>query len=164
MQCRCNIATQMQPRNNLTLLPTGLSFPGCHGGGQNLPPQLKSHLGVLDSNSFIHALKAISNQPKSKKKFKKFSKTAEKSHFKKKFLKFSSLSGHHENVRYAAKIQYFELQFFANILIFIVLIDSTKKTQGYRGSCGVTFENLEFFRFLRGPNGRLPKKISLKTV
>ena len=45
----------------LTLLPTGLSFPGCHGGGQNLPPQLKSHLGVLDSNSFIHALKAISN-------------------------------------------------------------------------------------------------------
>ena len=50
-----------QAEDILTLLPTGLSFPGCHGGGQNLPPQLKSHLGVLDSNSFIHALKAISN-------------------------------------------------------------------------------------------------------
>ena len=31
-------------------------------------------------------------------------------------------------------------------LLFIVLSDSTKKTLGNRGSCGVTFENLEFFR------------------
>ena len=38
---------------------------------------------------------------------------------------------------------------FANILIFIVLTDS-------RESGGVIFENLEFFRFLRGPNGGLP--------
>ena len=42
---------------------------------------------------------------------------------------------------------FWALVFFANILIFIVLIDSTKKTLGYRRSCGVTFENLEFFRF-----------------
>ena len=58
--------------------------------------------------------------------------------------------------------------FFANILISIVLIDSSKKTLGYRGSCGVTFENLEFFRFLRAQTGGSPKefqkKNSLKTV
>ena len=66
---------------------------------------------------------------------------------------------HHKNVRHSAKIQYFELYFFANILIFIVLTDSTKKTLGYRGSFGVNFENLAFFRFLRGPNGEFPQKI-----
>ena len=42
----------------------------------------------------------------------------------------------------------FKLQFFANILIFIVLFDSTKKTLGYRRSCEVNFENFEFFIFL----------------
>ena len=71
-------------------------------------------------------------------------------------------------VRHSAKIQYFELYLFANILIFIVLIDSTKKTLGYRRSCGVTFEDLDFFRFLRGPKGGiLPKNFiifPLKTV
>ena len=41
---------------------------------------------------------------------------------------------------------------FANILIFIVLTDS-------REPGGIIFENLEFFRFLRGPNGGLPQKI-----
>ena len=30
-------------------MPTGLSFPVCHGGGQNPPPMLKPHLGVSDS-------------------------------------------------------------------------------------------------------------------
>ena len=39
---------------------------------------------------------------------------------------------HHGNVRHLAKIQYFELYFLANILVFIVLIDSTKITLGYR--------------------------------
>ena len=56
---------------------------------------------------------------------------------------------------------------FANILISIVLIYSTNNTFGYRRSCVVTFETLEFFRFLRGANGGFPteiaKKISLKT-
>ena len=64
----------------------------------------------------------------------------------------------HENVLHLANFKYFELQFFANILIFIVLIDSTKKTLGYRRSCGVTLENQVFFRFLRGPNGGFPLK------
>ena len=60
--------------------------------------------------------------------------------------------------------------FLANIFIFIVLIDSTKNTLGYRRLCWVTFEIFEYFRFLRGPNGGLSKKIKpfflflLKTV
>ena len=60
--------------------------------------------------------------------------------------------------------QYFDLQFFANILILIVLIDYLKKTLGYRGSCVVTFENLEIFRFLRGPNGGFPPKFFKKKI
>ena len=48
----------------------------------------------------------------------------------------------------------------------IVLIDSTKKTLGYRGSCGVT---LGIFQIFKGPEGGdSPKKFqfffSLKTV
>ena len=48
-----------------------------------------------------------------------------------------------------------------DILILIVLIDSTKKTLGYKSSCWVTFE---IFRFFRGPNGGLPYKISNKNL
>ena len=40
-----------------------------------------------------------------------------------------------------------------------VLIDSTKKTLGYRVSCKVTFENFQFFRFFGGKNGGCPNKI-----
>ena len=39
---------------------------------------------------------------------------------------------------------------------FILPIDSTKKTLGFKRSCGVAFENFEFFRFLRGTNGGSP--------
>ena len=66
----------------------------------------------------------------------------------------------HKNGRHSAKFQYFELQFFANILILIVLTDSTIKTLCYMRSCGVNFENSEIFRFLRGPKGGFPPKIS----
>ena len=54
---------------------------------------------------------------------------------------------------------------FSLILTFpniYVLIDYIKKTLGYRGSCVVTFENLELFRFLRGLNRGFPPKISKK--
>ena len=45
--------------------------------------------------------------------------------------------------------KYFDLYlFFANILILIVLTDSTIKTLCYMRSCGVNFENSEIFRFL----------------
>ena len=57
------------------------------------------------------------------------------------FENFFENFGHHENVRPSAKIQYFELYLFANILFSIVLIDSTKKTLGYRGLCEVTISD-----------------------
>ena len=82
---------------------------------------------------------------------------AEKSTFLKKLSEISKIPRHRENDRHSAKCQYFELQFFANILIFIVLIESTIKIWGYRRSCGVTFENFEIFRFFRGPNGGFPE-------
>ena len=47
---------------------------------------------------------------------------------------------------------------------FLVLIDSTNKTLGYRRSCGVNFENFEFFIFTRGPNWGLNISSLLKTV
>ena len=59
------------PPPNLALLPTGLSFPVCHGGGRIYPPQLKSHLGVLDSNSFYTCFGSYIYLAKIKKKFKK---------------------------------------------------------------------------------------------
>ena len=37
--------------------------------------------------------------------------------------------------------------FFANIPIFIALIDSVIKIWGYRRSCLVTFENFEILKF-----------------
>ena len=49
---------------------------------------------------------------------------------------------------------------FANILILIVLTDSVIKTLCYMRSYGVNFENSEIFRFLRGPKGGFPPKIS----
>ena len=58
-----------------------------------------------------------------------------------------------DNVRHSVKYRYFEFQFSATILNFIVLIDSTKKTLGYRRSCWVTFE---MFRFSRGPKSGFP--------
>jgi len=54
--------------------------------------------------------------------------------------------------------------FFANILILIVLIDYLKKTLGYRGSCVVTFEKLEIIRFLRGPERGVTPQIFKKKI
>ena len=65
--------------------------------------------------------------------------------FSKKISTTSKILCHRENVRHSAKCQYFELQFFANILICIVLNDSAIKIWGYRRSWGVTFENFEIF-------------------
>ena len=79
------------------------------------------------------------------KKFKEISKMTEKSNFWNLFWKFWSsrkCPPFGQNSIFWALVF-----FFANILIFIVLIDCTKKTLGYRRSCVVTFENLEFFRF-----------------
>ena len=44
------------------------------------------------------------------------------------------------------KFHYFELQFFPNIFILIVLSDSTIEMLGYRRSCGVTSEEFEILR------------------
>ena len=51
-----------------------------------------------------------------------------------------------QNVHHAVKFQYFELYFFANILILIVLTDSTIKLFYYVMSCGVNFEKSEIFK------------------
>ena len=94
-----------------------------------------------------------------KKNSKRISKTTRKSNFWKNFRNFFSSQ---KCPPFGQKSIFWALVFFANILIFIVLIDSTKKTLGYRRSCGDTFENFEFFRFLRGPNGGFPKKFQKK--
>ena len=73
----------------------------------------------------------MSNLPK---KLKKISKTDEKSNFKKKIQKNLFL----QNLPPFAKLRYFELQFLANILILMVLNNSTIKIFGFRRSCGVT--------------------------
>ena len=125
------------------------------GGGHKVPRFNLRALNCILSLKFGVCIESYVQQTKIKKKFKKILKQPRNQIFE----KISQIFCHHENVRHSAKTQNFELQFFANILILIVLIDSTKKTLGYRGSCGVTFENLEFFRFLRGPNGGFPKKI-----
>ena len=50
--------------------------------------------------------------------------------------------------------------FSANILILIVLTDSTIRILCYMRSCGVNFEKSEISKFLRGPKGGFPQKIS----
>ena len=62
-----------------------------------------------------------------KKKLKKIRKKTRYLIFKI-FLEISDFFCYHKNVRHLAKFQYVELLFFANILSFIELIDSTKKT------------------------------------
>ena len=39
-------------KKSLTLFPMAYLLPLCYGGGWNPPPQLKTHLGVLDSKFF----------------------------------------------------------------------------------------------------------------
>ena len=45
---------------------------------------------------------------------------------------------------------------------FIVLIDSTKKTLGFRSSYWVNLDKFEFFRFLEALTGGSPKKFQKK--
>ena len=110
--------------------------------------------GVLDSKYFIHTYKTTSNK-QNKKIIKRNSKRAEKSIFK----KISKYFVIWKNVRHLAKFQYFELHFLlANILILIVLVDSSIKKFFYMMSCGITFENFEISRFLRGLKEVFPRK------
>ena len=56
-----SLNTVKAPYYPLTLLPMAYFFVGARGGGWNPPPQLKTHLEVLDSNSVIHTFKPIPN-------------------------------------------------------------------------------------------------------
>ena len=142
---------------SLTLLDPGFGIlVKTRGGAQSARIQFRGSKSVFDLEIRCMHWELCPTRQNQKKNSKKFRKWPRNRIFEIFFENF----GHHENVRHSAKIQYFELYLFANILIFIVLIDSTKKTLGYRRSCGVTLENLEFFRFLRGPNGGFPQKIS----
>ena len=80
---------------------------------------------------------------------RKILKMAKKSNFHKKIQKnlFLQKCAVHHSINF----QSFELQFFANILILLVLTDSTIKALCYMRSCGVTFANsVEIFK---GPGG-----------
>ena len=50
------------------------------------------------------------------------------------------------------------LNFFANILILIVLTDSTIQMLCYMRSYGVNFDKSEILKFLKGPEGWVPPK------
>ena len=49
--------------DQLTLFPTAYPVLLCYGGDVKFPPppQLKTYLGVIDSNFFIHSNKTMSN-------------------------------------------------------------------------------------------------------
>ena len=61
---------------------------------------------------------------------------AEKSNFKIYYLNVEKIRLCHENVRQSVKFQYFEVWFFANILIYIGLTDSTKQIRVIGGHGG----------------------------
>ena len=47
---------------NFNPIPYGISFPAMlRGGGMKFTPQLKTYLGLIDSNFFIHTNKTMSN-------------------------------------------------------------------------------------------------------
>ena len=99
-------------------------------------------MSILDSNLFISTLKCMSNQQKPKKKFKQISKTAKKSKFTKIFRNLKNC----KNVCHSVKFQYFDLQFFAKVLILIVFYKENIRLR----SCWVIFENS------KGPKREVP--------
>ena len=67
---------------------------------------------------------------------------------------FKNRKDFHHSVKYV----YFELKFLQTSLLFIVLLDFTKKPLDYQRSNWLTFENIEIFRFSKGPKQRFPLK------
>ena len=90
-----------------------------------------------------------------KSKIKKKSKMTEKIKFSKNFRNLRHFFVITTMSAIRPKLNILISNFFANTLIFMVLIDFEKNTLGYRRFWGVTFQNIEFFRFLWSPP---PKK------
>ena len=109
-------------------------------------PCISTHLKVIDSTYFIQTYKPMSYLPPPQKKIKlnKFQKWPINQHLRKSLFLLKCAPFGQISIFWA-------LFCFANILILIVLTDSTIKTLCYMRSCGVNFKNSEIFRFLRGP-------------
>ena len=96
-------------RHTLNPIAHGPFIPWLPRGGAESTPPAKITLRSVRFQFFYTCIESYIQLAKIKKKIQKNFENGREIGFLKKFQKFCPLSGHHENVRYSAKIQYFEL-------------------------------------------------------